>query len=89
MDKNQYVIIVKCVKSKNNPGQPCGFKTIFKSNNNNVNLKENELFSHYILKGKNDLFKLDFSGQKNIEKIYVDLMVFTGDIIFNPIETKS
>ena len=88
MDRNQNVIIVKCVKSKIKSGQPCGFKTIFNSNNNNVNLKENELFSRYIKKGENDLFKIDFSGQKNIEKIYVDLMVFTGDIIFNPIETN-
>ena len=87
MDKNQYVLIVKCVKNKKQSGLPCGFKTVYNSKNNKINLKENELFSQYIQKGETNLYKIDFTGQNKLTKIYVDLMVFTGDIIFNPIET--
>ena len=88
MDKNQYVLIVKCVKSNTQANLPCGFKTVYNSNNNKISLKEDELFSHSVQAGDNDFYKIDFSGHKNTEKIYVDLMVFTGDIIFNPIETN-
>ena len=86
MDKNQYVMIVKCVKSNSQTRLPCGFKTVYNSNSGKISLKENELFSHYVKSGDSDLYKIDFSGQKNVEKIYVDLMIFTGDIIFNSIE---
>ena len=86
MNKNQYVLIVKCTKSKNFNGLPCGFNTIYSSNNNKINLKENELFSHFVKKDEINFYKIDFSGFKNVEKIFVDLIIFTGDIIFNPIE---
>ena len=88
MDKNQYVMIVKCVKNKKKEGLPCGFKTVYNSKDSKINLKENELFSQYIKKGETNLYKIDFTGQNKLKKIYVDLMVFTGDIIFNPIETN-
>ena len=88
MDKNQYVIIVKCTKSRIKSGLPCRFKTVYNTNDNKINLKEDELFSQYINEGEKNLYKIDFSGQKNVAKIYVDLMVFTGDITVNPIETN-
>ena len=82
MDPNQYVLIVKCLKTEK-VGGPCGFKTSFNSDIDIVNLKENELFSQYILDGEKDFYKVDYSGEKKIQKIYVDLMIFTGDVIFN------
>ena len=88
MDTNQYVLIVKCVKGKNPNGSPCGFRTIFNTGKSVINLKENELYSQFIKSGEKDLYKINFSGQEKIQKIYVDLMVFTGDIIFNPIQTN-
>lgn len=87
MDPNQYVLIVKCVKNEN-IGGPCGFKTSFNTNIDKVILKENEPFSQYILKGEKDLYKIDYSGEKKIQKIYVDLLVFTGDVIFNTDDTR-
>ena len=86
MDKNQYVILVKCIKSKIKKGLPCGFNTVFSSNDNNIILKEDELFSQFVKKGETNLYKIDFSGHKNVIKIYVDLILFTGDLIFNTIE---
>ena len=88
MDKNQYVLIVKCTKSKYEKGLPCGFRTLYNTNNNKINLKEKELFSQYIKEREKNLYNINFSGQKDIEKIYIDLMVFTGDIIVNLTETN-
>ena len=87
MDPNQYVLLVKCVKNEN-IGRPCGFKTSFNSDLDKVNLKENEPFSQYILKGEKDLYKIDYSGEKKIQKIYVDLLVFTGDVLFNTDDSR-
>ena len=60
MNKNQYVLIVNCTKSKNFNGLPCGFNTIYSSNNNKINLKENELFSHFVKKDEINFYKIDF-----------------------------
>ena len=77
MSPYQYILYVKCLDG------PCGFKTSFNSDIVNINLKEDEPFSQFILKGEKDLYKVDYSGEKIIRKIYVDLMVFTGDVSFN------
>ena len=87
MDPNQYVLKVKCVKSEN-VGGPCRFKTLFNSDLDSINLKEDEPFSQYIIKNEKDLYKIDYSGEKKIQKIYVDLIVFTGDVIFNTEDSK-
>ena len=86
MNKEQYVLLVKCTKSKVKKGLPCGFNTVFSSNDNNILLKEDELFSQFVKKDEINLYKIDFEGHKNVKKIYVDLILFTGDLIFNPIE---
>ena len=88
MNRNQYVLIVKCTKSQIKNGLPCGFNTVFSSNDNNINLKEDELFSRFVKKGETNLYKIDFTGHKDVKRIFVDLILFTGDLIFNPIETN-
>ena len=89
MSPNQYVIIAKCFKGiEKGIELPCGFKTIYRSNTDKVILKEKEIFSQYVKKEEKNLYKIDFKGINKVDKIYVDLMVFTGDIIFNPIESN-
>ena len=82
MSPNQYILYVKCLVG------PCGFKTSFNSDIVNINLKEDEPFSQYILKGEKDLYKVDYSGETVIKKIYVDLIVLTGDVNFNTTDSK-
>ena len=81
MDPTQYTILVKCLKT--NVTGPCAFKTSFNSDVVKINLKEDEPFSQYLLEGEKDLYKVDFSGETKIKKIYVDLIVFSGDVNFN------
>ena len=81
MSPTQYVLWVNCINN-GNVGGPCGFKTLFHSDKDKINLKEGEPLSQYILKGEKDLYRIDFSGENKIQKIYVDLMVLTGDVIF-------
>lgn len=82
MSPYQYILNVKCLVG------PCEFKTVFNSDTVNINLKEEEPFSQFILKGEKDLYKVDYSGETKIKKIYVDLMVFTGDVNFNTDDSK-
>ena len=86
----QYLLLVKCIEKSNinSVNDYCGFKTSFNSEEDKINLKEGEHFSKYIIKGENDYYKIDYSGEKNIEKAYVNLMVYTGDVNFNAIDLK-
>ena len=81
MDPNQHIIFVKCLGNK--AGESCSFKTSFNSDIDKINLKEDEPFSQYILKGEKDLYKIDYSGEKKVKRIYIDLILFTGDVNFN------
>ena len=89
MDPTQYTILVKCLKTSSIVTGDCAFKTSFNSDVVKINLKENEQFSQYLLKGEKDLYKVDFSGETKIKKIYVDLIVFTGDVNFNTNSTLT
>ena len=82
MDPKQYILFVKCM-ANSTIGEFCAFKTAFNSDTDKINLKEDEPFNQYILKGEKDLYKVDYSGEKNIKKIYVDLILFTGDVNFS------
>ena len=88
MGAKQHVLFVKCLKNTNNIADYCGFKTSFNSDKTKINLKEEEVFKQYILQGESDYYKIDYSGEKIVEKIYVNLMVYTGDVNFNTMDLK-
>ena len=88
MGAKQHVLFVKCLKNTNNIADYCGFKTSFNSDKTKINLKEEEVFKQFILQGESDYYKIDYSGEKIVEKIYVNLMVYTGDVNFNTMDLK-
>ena len=79
----QPLLIVHCVEGLliKNGAELCNFEASIFTEKDHIVLKESETYSQFILKGEKDLYTISYEGYKNINKIFLDLIVFTGDII--------
>ena len=57
----------------------CVFETSYFTNKDTVNIYEEASFSQYLLGGEDDLYKISLIGEDNLDKIYLDMMIFSGD----------
>ena len=76
IDPEQNILVVKCIEK-----ETCGFKTLIYSDITYVNLIEKNIFTNYINNNEKNYYKIDYSGEKTATKIYLDLMIFTGDVM--------
>jgi len=81
----QPLMIVKCKEGRTDKDKHTGFcifETSIFTDQDRLKLKEAETFSQFLLKGEKDLYTIDFSTEENIQKVYLDLIVFSGDVRF-------
>ena len=81
LSQNQPLIIVQC-KKESNAESVCFFETSIFTDKDKMNLIEDETFSQYLLEGESDSYNINIANEKNIEKVYLDLIVFSGDVNF-------
>ena len=82
---NQPLIVVECLEGQNDEEQKslfCEFETSIFSNKDRINLIEKETYSQYLLDGETDLYTINIEHEENLHKIYLDLIVFSGDVNF-------
>ena len=81
----QPLMIVKCregPKYKNRSSEYCIFETAIFTNKDRLKLREVESISQFLLKNESDLYTVDFEGEDGVQKVYLDLIVFSGDVKF-------
>ena len=81
----QPLLIVKCRGGnviKNRTSDFCIYETAIFSDKDRLKIKETETFSQFLLKGERDLYTVNFETEENVEKIYLDVIVFSGDVRF-------
>ena len=82
----QPILVVQCLEGNSivhNDAEICVFEVSIFTENDNIVLKEGDSFSQYLLKGERDLYTISYKGYKNLKKIYLYAIIFSGDIIFN------
>ena len=85
-NKRQDLLVVECLTGSNSAEEKspfCEFETLIFSNKDRVNLIEKDSLSQFLMEGEEDLYTLDISKEENIEKVYLDLIVFSGDVTFD------
>ena len=65
----------------------CQFETSIFTDKDRLQLIEKQTFSQYLLKGEKDSYTISLLQEEKINKIYLDLIVFSGDVDFQ-IETN-
>ena len=81
----QPLMIVKCregPKYKNKAADYCIFETAIFTNKDRLKLKETETFTQLLLTKESDLYTVDFEHEEGVNKVYLDLFVFSGDVRF-------
>ena len=81
----QPMMIVKCregPKYKNKTADYCIFETAIFTNKDRLKLKETETFTQLLLTKESDLYTVDFEHEDGVNKVYLDLFVFSGDVRF-------
>ena len=65
----------------------CQFETSIFTDQDRLHLIEKQTFSQYLLKGEKDSYTISLLSKEKIIKVYLDLIVFSGDVDFQ-IETN-
>ena len=58
----------------------CEFETSYFTNEDEIYIYEGSTFSQYLLNDESDKYKIDFKNEPDMDKIYLDILVFSGDI---------
>ena len=80
VNSSQPLIVVHCNGDFNK--DYCEFETSYYTDMDRVILKQDESFSQYLLEGEKDLYTIDLNNIDGIKKVYLDLIVFSGDVVF-------
>ena len=83
ISENQPLIIVQCVDGVDPEKQNslfCEFETSIFTDLDRINLIKDEAFSQYLLGGESDLYTINIENEDNLEKVYLDLIIFSGDV---------
>jgi len=87
----QPLMIVKCregPKYITKSSEYCIFETTIFTDKDRVQLKEVESISQFLLANESDLYTVDFEDEKDVQKVYLDLIVFSGDVKFKIDDTE-
>ena len=80
----QPVMIVYCAEGgkKEFMGESsfCEFDTSYFTNEDRINIYEESTFSQYLLNNESDQYKISLENEDHIERIYLDLILFSGDV---------
>ena len=96
----QNTLIVKCTKGISSSFkdklddseieiETCEFNTMIYSSQESIKLIENQMFNQYILKDETHQYTISFKQQKNLFKLYVDLVIFSGEVFFKTAENEE
>jgi hypothetical protein len=92
----QNILMVKCKADLNAPSDSsllmrnsmCKYNTIIYSNDDYIGLLHNRMFNQYIIMNETEKYKISLKTKKNIVKLYIDLVIYSGDVLFQ-VECKK
>ena len=82
LDSKKYVMIAFCSDDNNENEGYCEFDTSITTPSKEIPLVENEEYSKYVLKNEKGNFLIDLKGGKKIQRLTIDIMIYSGDISF-------
>ena len=81
--KFQPLMVVYCFKGgkdeKMGENSVCEFDTSYFTDEDTINIYENNAFSQYLLEGERDRYKINIENEKDLDKVYIDMIAFSGN----------
>ena len=82
LDPYKYIMLVYCKDDGNDNKGYCEFETSINTIGKEKTLVENEKYSKHVLKGEKGFLRIDFKGGMRIQRLTIDIMIYSGDVIF-------
>ena len=82
LSRSKYVMVVYCRDDDNEQRGYCEVETNVNILGKDISLVENEKFSKYVVKGDKGKFKVDFKLGKRLQRLSLDIMIYSGDVNF-------
>ena len=82
----QPLLVVRCLDASTYDQSEdgiCVFETSIYSDKDPLYLLEGQTYSEYLLEYESNLFAIDIEQEEDLDKIYLDLIVFSGDVFFD------
>ncbi|MBQ6284750.1 MAG: hypothetical protein IJK67_00360 [Bacilli bacterium] len=83
IDYDKQVMIVYCKDDDEDNKGYCEFETSFDIAGKQITLVEGEQYSKYVLKEDKGEFRMDFKGGMKIQRLTIDIMIYSGDVSFD------
>ena len=77
------IMIIYCKDDDNEDKGYCEFESSIFNQKGDITLVEDEKFSKYVLKNDKGRFKIDLKKAVKIQRLTIDIMIFSGDVSFN------
>ena len=79
----KFVIVAHCEDDDNDNNGYCEFETSIISKSQDIYLVEDEKFSKYVISQEKGKFVIDLESGRQIQRITVDIMIYSGDVTFD------
>ena len=80
INKKQKILVVECNQSSQFIDIFCKFDTLIYSNEDAINIFEEQYLNQYLLEEEVDNFKINFGKESKIVKVNIDIIIYVGDI---------
>ena len=87
ISKNQTIFVVECMRNQNITDKDfspiCNFNTLIYKDNDYIELFEDYFFNQFVLQNQIQNYKIKIAKQSNIKKIFIDIILYVGDVDVN------
>ena len=86
ISKNQKLMVIECTEGEKKENKPkyfndiCGFGTLMNKEETSIELIEDQYFNQFATKNQKDNYKIKIMGESKIDKIFIDIMTYVGDV---------
>ena len=96
ISKKQTLFVVECVQAEKEYREQypfmdtlCDFNTLISEEKTAIKLKEENFFNQYALLNEVHNYKIELGKETGIEKVFIDIMTYVGDVEINMNEITS
>ena len=82
-DQNKKLMVIKCIDDGSDQSGYCEFDTTINLKGQDVYLIEDENMAKYAVKGETGKFKIDFKNAVKLSNVGVEIMIHTGEVLFD------
>ena len=83
ISKTQTLFVVECLEnhsSRQHFDEYCDFNSLIFKDEDEIELIEDKFFNQFAVKDQEHNYKIKLSKESNIQKIFIDIMTFVGDV---------